>query len=110
FYHNTYNFYSRFKVCNAIAVSLNSNIYTKRINMKPIALLVCLSLLFTSCKKDEKETKNYDLSQISDFNEVLKSYHEESLKLYPINATYAGDNRYNDYFNNFLSEEFIAQQ
>lgn len=78
--------------------------------MKPIALLVCLSLLFTSCKKDEKESKNYDLSQISDFNEVLKSYHEESLKLYPINATYAGDNRYNDYFNNFLSEEFIAQQ
>lgn len=84
--------------------------YTKRINMKPIALLVCLSLLFTSCKKDEKESKNYDLSQISDFKEVLKSYHEESLKLYPLNATYAGDNRYNDYFNNFLSEEFIEQQ
>lgn len=78
--------------------------------MKPIALLVCLSILFTSCKKDEKETTNYDLSKITDFNDVLKSYHEESLKLYPINATSAGDNRYNDYVNNFLSEEFIEQQ
>lgn len=78
--------------------------------MKPIALLVCLSLLFTSCKKDEKEITNYDLSSITDFNDVLKSYHEESLKLYPINATSAGDNRYNDYVNNFLSEEFIEQQ
>lgn len=78
--------------------------------MKPIALLVCLSLLFTSCKKDEKEITNYDLSSITDFNEVLKSYQEESLKLYPLNATSAGDNRYNDYVNNFLSEEFIEQQ
>ncbi len=77
--------------------------------MKPFALLLCLSLLFTACKKDQKET-DYDLSAIADFNDVLKSYHEESLKLYPLNATYAGDNRYNDYVNNFLSEEFIEQQ
>jgi uncharacterized protein (DUF885 family) len=40
------------------------------------------------------------------FADLLDRYYEESLKLFPLNATMAGDNRYNDIFPNFLTKEF----
>ena len=42
-----------------------------------------------------------------DFNKLLDSYYEEGLQLNPLNATYAGDNRYNDQFPNMLSKSHI---
>ncbi len=40
------------------------------------------------------------------FDEMIELYYEDGLKLNPINATFAGDPRYNDLFPNFLSEEY----
>jgi uncharacterized protein (DUF885 family) len=40
---------------------------------------------------------------------LFKQYHEERLKLFPIDATYAGDNRYNDLLPNTLTAEFRQQ-
>ena len=40
----------------------------------------------------------------------MEDYFQESLKLYRINATFLGDNRYNDSLPDFLSPEFLAKQ
>ncbi|WP_333780746.1 DUF885 domain-containing protein [Tenacibaculum pacificus] len=40
------------------------------------------------------------------FDKLLKNYNEGKFKLNPINATYAGDNRFNDKFPNTLSEAY----
>ena len=36
--------------------------------------------------------------------ELMQTYHEETLKMNPIGATYQGDTRYNDYLPNYLSD------
>lgn len=40
------------------------------------------------------------------FDDFLKQYQEERLKFFPLEATYAGDNRYNDQLRNELSQSF----
>lgn len=40
-------------------------------------------------------------------NQLLTDYSEEGLKLYPLEATSMGDNRYNDQMPNFLSDDFV---
>lgn len=68
-----------------------------------------IAILFSACKKD-KETPVTDAeleTEVkSDFETVLELYHEETLKMYPLNATSAGDNRYNDQLPNVLTNEF----
>ena len=65
-------------------------------------------LLLTSCKQETvKEAKT--ASEKTAFNQLLKEYNEGKLKLNPINATYAGDNRFNDQFPNTLSDEYQQQ-
>ncbi|MDC6367351.1 DUF885 domain-containing protein [Muricauda sp. AC10] len=59
-----------------------------------------------SCKEDSKEVA--PLEPNSEFAALLDNYYEDGLKLNPINATLAGDNRYNDEFPNFLSDAYAA--
>jgi uncharacterized protein (DUF885 family) len=69
--------------------------------MKKILLFsLLLTLTFTSCEKGEKKTTT------EAFNELLSNYNEETYKLFPLNATFAGDNRYNDQLVNDLTDEF----
>jgi len=71
--------------------------------MKKILLKSLLLLMLLACKK---EVKN-DTKHISDdFAELLTNYNEEGYLLNPISATKAGDNRFNDQFPNFLSEDY----
>jgi uncharacterized protein (DUF885 family) len=42
--------------------------------------------------------------------QLFADYWEESLQLYPLNATYVGDSRYNDQLPNHLSPEFRARE
>ncbi len=44
------------------------------------------------------------------FDTLLEDYYQQSLKLYRINATFLGDDRYNDTLPNFLSSEFEAKE
>lgn len=79
--------------------------------MKKILVITCIILTFNACKKDSKtpiETPEAEPSEA--FNKLLEDYYEESLKLYPLNATAAGDNRYNSQFPNTLSEDFISNE
>ncbi len=45
----------------------------------------------------------------ADFAQTVDNYYEERLKLFPIEATYQGDNRYNDLLPNSISQEFLAR-
>ncbi|ARV14943.1 DUF885 domain-containing protein [Polaribacter sp. SA4-12] len=72
---------------------------------KGILSIFAFLLLLTSCKQETpKETKI--TSENSAFNQLLKDYNEGKFKLNPVNATYAGDNRFNDQFPNTLSDEY----
>ena len=79
--------------------------------MRKLVILLFITILISSCKKNKEQTdSNMETEKLGDFAQVLKDYHEETLKMYPINATNAGDNRYNNLFPNFLSEEFRNQE
>ena len=41
--------------------------------------------------------------------ELMQTYHEETLKMNPIGATYQGDTRYNDYLPNYLSDDVMRK-
>ncbi|MCR8669197.1 DUF885 domain-containing protein [Aestuariibaculum sp. M13] len=77
--------------------------------MRKIILAISILMMFnTSCKK-EKETSMETSKENIIFNQLLKDYNEGKLKLVPLNATFAGDNRYNDQFPNFLSDEYVQK-
>jgi len=62
--------------------------------------------IFFACQPQEQVTNNMS----EEFAQYLDDYYEEQLKLNPINATFAGDNRYNDQLPNALSDEFRATE
>lgn len=76
--------------------------------MKKVALLFAfVALLVTSCKNKNGSSsagKNKDLAAFFD------QYYEDRLKLFPLEATYAGDNRYNDQLSNDGSVQFLKQE
>ncbi len=81
--------------------------------MKKLVFLVCIAVLLSACKKDKENPdmdSNMETGTLGDFAIVLKNYHEESLKMYPMKATEAGDNRYNDQLPNVLSDAFREQE
>jgi len=68
--------------------------------------IVAAATLLTSCKQEKKETVTIPTKENIAFNQFLKEYNEGKLKLNPINATFAGDNRFNDQFPNTLSSDY----
>jgi len=48
-------------------------------------------------------------SQNKNLHQLFQSYYEERLQLFPIQATFAGDTRYNDLLQNSGSQEFISK-
>lgn len=56
-------------------------------------------------KTDQKKVSKEEISKR--FDQILDNYYEAKLKLNPISATYAGDNRYNDRFPNYLSDDYV---
>ncbi|WP_062053181.1 DUF885 domain-containing protein [Aquimarina longa] len=76
--------------------------------IKKILTIGYLVLLFTACKNETTTKQPVEDTTISDrFNEMLDNYYEEGLKLNPVQATFAGDNRFNDQFFNTLAEENV---
>lgn len=79
--------------------------------MKPFSILLSLCiLLLTGCTNnaDTAETGSTDNNISDSFEQMLNDYYEEDLKLNPLKATMAGDNRYNNSFPNSLSDEHQA--
>ncbi|WP_271404881.1 DUF885 domain-containing protein [Tenacibaculum soleae] len=78
--------------------------------MKKIFLtIVAAATLVTSCKQEKKEIITVPIKENTAFNQLLKDYNEGKLQLNPINATFAGDNRFNDQFPNILSENYLTK-
>lgn len=73
--------------------------------MKKIAAILLIAAgIMQSCQK--KETVTMPNKALAN---VLNDYHQQRLKLYPLEATQAGDARYNDLFPNTLSDAFHDQ-
>lgn len=66
-----------------------------------IIVSLFLSVLVYSCSAPT-DTKNLPV-KTENLDSLVKAYHEERLKLFPLEATAAGDNRYNDLFPNTIS-------
>jgi uncharacterized protein (DUF885 family) len=62
-------------------------------------------LVLVSCKNEPNKTQIPKNDTNASFGKMVDAYYEEELKLDPIKATDLGDARYNNSFQNFLSEE-----
>lgn len=75
--------------------------------LKRITILIIAITVLHSCKQQPKKEDSPNPS--ADFATLLDNYYEGGLKLNPLNATMAGDHRYNDVFANPLSDEFATK-
>lgn len=81
--------------------------------MKNFFVLLSILLSFLACKQDNKSNtkeQKEDVITNAAFDSLLKQYHEDNLKLHPLDATFAGDYRYNHLLPNPLSEEFKSKE
>lgn len=72
-----------------------------------IICLAIISVLALSC--DEKQN-NKAVTATASFDQLIKDYYQDGLKLDPVTATMTGDNRYNDLYVNPLSLESIKNR
>ncbi|MDH7444969.1 DUF885 domain-containing protein [Aquimarina sp. 2201CG14-23] len=80
--------------------------------IKRILTVTCFAVVLIACKNEKttsptKEETSNDIS--ATFNTMLDAYYEEGLQLNPVQATFAGDNRFNDQFPNPLADETVAK-
>lgn len=67
-----------------------------------VSLILCISVLMVSCKNEKNDPAAASNQELPPFNEFVENYYQDGLERIPINATMAGDSRYNDLFVNFL--------
>ncbi|KAA9346426.1 DUF885 domain-containing protein [Larkinella humicola] len=72
-------------------------------------LLLVSALLMASMMACNSKTGQENTAANADFAQTVDTYYEERLKLFPIEATYQGDNRYNDLLPNSISQAFLGQ-
>lgn len=77
--------------------------------MKKLFLTGFIALLLFSCKNETITVEEKEAPPVIPFGEMLDNYYEDGLRLNPLNATMAGDNRYNDQFPDALSPEYKIQ-
>ena len=70
--------------------------------MKKLTGLLIITIILFGCQSNNKNSLK--------INQVFESYFQESLKLYPLNATSQGDKRYNDFLPNDLTDDFINKE
>lgn len=69
-----------------------------------------LLLFVMSCKKTDSPFVGNTGFGSADLDTIAAQYYEEYLKLYPLEATSQGDERYNDQLPNNISPEFIKKE
>ena len=74
---------------------------------KLIFVLVILVFVFQFCQKNSDNHVNNE-STNSEIENLFDQYYEDRLKLYPLEATISGDNRYNDLLPNNITESYRA--
>jgi len=72
--------------------------------------LVFILLTLFACSTPQPITQQSPPTLPSiNFQDLLNNYHEEYLKLNPLEATFSGDARYNDQFPNVISKPYIVK-
>jgi uncharacterized protein (DUF885 family) len=67
--------------------------------MKLILCSICLITIIVCCQQNNTATNNSKSAETATnagFNKMLNDYYEQRMKLYPLESTQNGDNRYND--------------
>lgn len=64
--------------------------------MRKIFFATCMMIEIISCKQKDSSNNSDVGSSDTSFNKMLDDYYEQRMKLYPLEATQNGDNRYND--------------
>ncbi len=80
--------------------------------MKNWFALITLITVF-ACKNDVKQDNTSTITTPTKneaFNTLLDNYYEDGLKLNPLNATSAGDNRYNNLLPNALTANYVVKK
>lgn len=79
--------------------------------MKKICLFLIACILgITSCNNSKNETAaNSENKESQKLDGLLHNYYEDRLKLFPLEATALGDNRYNDLFPNSDSQAYLKE-
>lgn len=75
-----------------------------------ILAFAVFALSLVSCKKGDSPMMKVTESSASNLDTIAANYYEEYLKLYPLEATSQGDERYNDLLPDNLSQEFIKNE
>ncbi|WP_460635436.1 DUF885 domain-containing protein [Larkinella harenae] len=73
--------------------------------MKKILIAAVLTATVMACNNHGQENTATNEA----FAKTVDDYFEERLKLFPLEATYQGDHRYNDQLPNSISQEFLDQ-
>ncbi len=76
--------------------------------MKKLPILLLITILAIGCGKNQKETNTTTAAE-KDFNTLLEKYYEDRLRLFPLEATSIGDNRYNDQLPNDGSRAYLQE-
>ena len=79
--------------------------------IKPLLFIACVALL-TACRtpRQDSDPSTPQVRNNPSVSNLFAQYHEERLKLYPMEATMAGDHRYDDQLPNSLTESFRASE
>ncbi len=76
--------------------------------MKKIIISLCLlAFTFQSCK--QTNTKGVTENKNAALHEVFEQYYQERLELNPIEATFAGETKFNHMFPNTLSDDYFSK-
>ncbi len=72
-----------------------------------IVMMLCIVVAFLSCKK-----KDSPLTKVTpiEIDSIASNYYDQYLKLYPLEATAQGDNRYNDQLPINIDKDFISTE
>lgn len=72
-------------------------------------LFICCIISLISCTNSQTETTKSENKEIQNLDGLLHNYYENRLKLFPVEATALGDNRYNDQYQNTISQKYLAE-
>ena len=64
--------------------------------MKIVTPLLFLSILFTACEQKNQHSAVVPTENNKELSSLFDRYYEDRLKLFPLEATMTGDNRYNN--------------
>src|ERR1043166_7569255 len=79
--------------------------------IKSLLVIVSVALLTACLPANQGSVKStLPAGHTADVASLFAEYHEERLKLYPMEATMAGDHRYDDLLPNNLTESFRAAE